>query len=124
MGQSHRQERVGEEIRKIIAEMLLREIKDPRLDRMISISACDVSPDLNYATCYITILSNEGEDPEEVKAVEEEVIKGFESCSGMIRKKIGHEMKLHRAPEFTWRIDESMEYGSKIDKLLASLDKE
>ena len=74
MGKGYRQGRLGEEIRRIISEMLLRDIKDPRLqDAMVSLSAVEVTSDGSYATCYVTILSvsrneEEKKEKEEQKA--------------------------------------------------------
>ena len=63
MGKGYRQNRLGEEIRKLISEMLLRELKDPRLtEHMISITAVSVTRDGSYATCYITVLDISGDD--------------------------------------------------------------
>ena len=60
MGKGYRQGRLGEEIRKIISSMLLRELKDPRLSAMISITAVEVTSDGSYATVYLSVL---GQDP-------------------------------------------------------------
>ena len=65
MGKGYRQGRLGEEIRKIISRMLLKDLKDPRFEgRMISVSAVDVTKDNSYATCYITALDITGSDAE------------------------------------------------------------
>ena len=64
MGKSHRTERLGEEIRKVVSEMLIRgDLKDPRFKGMIGVSGVDVSGDGSYATLYITTLSfNPGQE--------------------------------------------------------------
>lgn len=122
MSKGHRTERVGEEIKKIISEMLLKDIKDPRLeDRMISITAVDVSPDLGYAHVYIDVLTGNGVPDDERKAAEQDVIDGFQSCMGHIRKEIAGKLRIHHAPELSFRIDKSMEYGSHIDEKLREL---
>ena len=59
MGKGYRQNRLSEEIRKLISEMLFRELKDPRLtEHMISITAVSVTRDGNYATCYVSVYNN------------------------------------------------------------------
>lgn len=122
MSKGHRTERVGEEIKKIISEMLLKDIKDPRLmERMISITAVEVSPDLGYAHVYIDVLTGSGVSGEEKKAAEQDVLDGFESCTGHIRKEIAGRLRIHHAPELSFRIDKSMEYGSQIDEKLREL---
>ena len=122
MSKGHRTEKVGEEIKKIISEMLVRDIKDPRItDRMVSITAVDVSPDLGYAHVYIDILMGKGVSEEDKKAAQEEVLEGFRSCTGHIRKEIAGKLRIHHAPELQFRIDKSMEYGSHIDEKLKEL---
>ena len=121
MSKGHRTEQVGGEIKKIISEMLLKDIKDPRLDRMISITAVDVSEDLGYANVYIDVLTGNGISEEEKKEIEDDVLEGFESCNGHIRKEVSRKLRVRHAPELTFRIDRSMEYGSHIDKMLKDL---
>ena len=66
MGKGYRTGRLGEEIKRIISSMLISGIKDPRLqDRMISVSAVEVTRDGSYATCYITVLGSPSESGEE-----------------------------------------------------------
>ncbi len=122
MSKGHRTERVGEEIKKIISEMLLKDIKDPRLEgRMISITAVDVSPDLGYAHIFIDVLTGNGVSEEERREAEQEVLDGFGSCTGHIRKEIAGKLRIHHAPELSFRIDKSMEYGSRIYEKLKEL---
>lgn len=121
MGKGYRQGRLGEEIRKIISEMLLREIKDPRLLLgMISISDVEVTSDGSYATCYITILSL-SKDDETRKSEEDDVLKGLNSAKGLIKKEIGKQIKLRHIPELIFKIDNSMEYGRHIDEMIREL---
>jgi ribosome-binding factor A len=120
MGKGYRQGRLGEEIKKMISTMLLRDLKDPRLSGMISISGVDVTKDGSYATCYVTVLST-SKDEEAVSHEEEQVIEGLKSASGLIRKEIGKEMKLRHVPELIFKIDKSMEYGRHIDEVIKKL---
>jgi len=121
MGKGYRQGRLGEEIRKIISELLLREIKDPRLtENMVSVSAVDVTSDGSYATVYISVLGfgKEGYADDEKK---EDILEGFQHAKGMIKRQIGKSIKLRHIPELNFKIDNSMEYGSKMSKLIDSL---
>ena len=119
MGKGYRQGRLGEEIRRIISQMLLSGIKDPRLSGMISISAVDVTSDGSYATCYVSILgSGENGNPTD----EEKVLAGFRSVKGLIKREIGHQIKLRHIPELIFKIDKSMEYGRHIDDIISRLD--
>ena len=119
MGRGHRPERLGEEIRKIISELILRELKDPRLAMgMVSITAVEVTADGSYATAYVTVL---GLDPkhEEREKEQEDVLEALRSAKGLIRKKI----KLRHVPDLIFKIDKSMDYGRHIDEIIQNLDK-
>jgi len=121
MGKGYRQGRLGEEIRKIISELLLREIKDPRLSGMVSISAVEVTADGSYATAYVSVLglTSSSEASEEEK---EEVLAAFRSAKGLIKREIGKQIKLRHVPEVLFKMDTSMEYGRHITKLIHDLD--
>ena len=120
MGKHYRPERLGEEIRKLISEMLLRELKDPRLSGIVSISNVDVTNDYSYATVYITILgSSSTEEADEEK--KKEVLAAFQSAKGFIKKEIAKQIKLHHIPELLFKIDTSMEYGRHISQVIAEL---
>ena len=117
MARGYRQDRIGEEIRKIVSDLLIKGLKDPRLDGMISISAVDVTSDYSYATIYFTVL---GTSSDEEKMAE--IAEGFRSSSGFIRNRIGRELKLKHTPELIFKTDRSEEYGRHIDELIESLD--
>ena len=121
MGKGYRQGRIGEEIRKIISEMLMRELKDPRLTgSMISITGVDVTKDNSFAYVYFTVLG-QSSDEEENHRVEEEVLEGLSSAEGRLRKEIGKNIKMRRVPELIFRVDRSMEYGNHIEEVIRTL---
>ena len=121
MGKGYRQGRLGEEIRKIISELLLKELKDPRLFAMISVTAVEVTSDGSYATIYLSVLglSSAAEDMEKQQ---QDVIEGMNHAKGLIRKEIGRQVKLRHVPDLIFKIDRSMEYGRHIDKIINDLD--
>lgn len=123
MGKGYRQGRLGEEIRKVISEMLLREIKDPRLSKgLISLSDVEVTSDGSYATCYVTYISTKkGED---AANEEEEILEGLRSAKGLFKKEIGRQIKMRHIPELIFKMDHSMDYGRHIDSVIAKLGKE
>lgn len=120
MGKGYRQGRLGGEIRKIISELLVHGIKDPRLSSMISVSNVDVTKDGSYAKCYITLLGM-NQDKEARAKEEEDVLAGLYSAKGLIKREIGHQIKLRHIPELIFEIDNSMEYGRHITKIIDSL---
>ncbi|HML37754.1 MAG TPA: 30S ribosome-binding factor RbfA [Bacillota bacterium] len=120
MGKGYRQGRLGEEIRRIISDLLLREIKDPRLSGIVSISAVDVTEDGSFATVYITKLGRKADEetsPEE----KNEVLAAFKSAKGLIRREIGQQIKLRHVPDLLFKMDTSLEYGRHITKLIDEL---
>lgn len=120
MGKGYRKGRLGEEIRKIISDLLLREIKDPRLSGMVSISAVEATEDGSYALVYISVFGkSQGEVSEEEK---EEVLKAFQSAKGLIKREIGKQIKLRHVPDLAFKLDTSLEYGRHISKLIEELE--
>ncbi len=123
MGKGHRQERLGEEIRKIISDLLLRELKDPRLRaEMVSVTAVNVTSDGSYATVYLTALGL-GPQQGESKEQQEDVLAAMRSAKGLIRREIGKQVKLRHVPDLIFKMDTSLEYGRHIEEIIQSLDK-
>ena len=123
MGKGHRSERLGEEIRKIISDLILRELKDPRLAAgMVSITAVDVTADGSYATAYVTVLGMDLKH-EDRQREQEEVLEALRSARGLIRREIGRKIKLRHVPDLIFKIDKSMDYGRHIDEIIQKLEK-
>ncbi len=120
MGKGYRSGRLGEEIRRIISDLLLREIKDPRLSGIVSISAVDVTEDGSFATVYITKLGNKASE-ETTEEEKNEVLAAFKSAKGLIRREIGHQIKMRHVPDLVFKMDTSLEYVRHISKLIDKL---
>ncbi|MFB4211166.1 30S ribosome-binding factor RbfA [Shouchella sp. 1P09AA] len=106
---NNRAERVGEQMKKELSDILLREIKDPRV-KFVTVTGVDVTGDLQQATAFITVLG----DDEEQKAT----LAGLEKAKGFIRSEIGKRIRLRKTPELSFSIDESIQYGNRIESLL------
>lgn len=121
MGKGYRAGRLGEEIRRIVSGMLLKELKDPRFKGMVSISAVNVTSDGSYATLFVTAmgLGSSTELSEEEKA---DILAAFHSAKGAIKREIGHQIKLRHIPELLFKMDTSMEYGRKMDEIINKLE--
>lgn len=120
MGKGYRAGRLGEEIRRIVSGMLLRELKDPRFKGMLSVSAVDVTSDGSYATLYITAM-NFASDKELTEEEREDVLLAFRKSKGRIRSEIGRQVKIRHIPELIFKFDTSMEYGLHMEKVMAKL---
>ena len=121
MAKGYRAGRLAEEIRKITGNMLMFELKDPRLKgKMVSVSGVDVSDDGSYATVYLSVLGKSiSEDADEKE--KDDILKAMKSASGVIRREIGKNVKLRHVPELSFKIDNSIEYGRHMSKIIDSL---
>ena len=109
---SLRSNRVAEQMKKEITEIIARKIKDPRVG-FVTVTDVAVTGDLQQATVYITSLGNERERQESLQALEK--------ASGFIRSEVGSRIRLRRTPELAFEFDTAIEYGNKIDALLRGL---
>lgn len=112
---SLRANRVAEQMKKELGDIITRKIKDPRVG-FVTVTAVEVTGDLQQATVYITTLGDEKE--------REETLKALVKATGFIRTEIGHRIRLRRTPEITFEFDTSVDYGNKIEALLRSLHDE
>lgn len=111
---SYRNIRVAEAIKKEMSELLLKEIKDSRIrSNFVSITNVEVTNDLRHAKLFFSIMGNNNS--------KEEVMKGLNSAKGFIRSKISERINLRFAPEFHFKLDESLEKGAKMLTLIDSL---
>ncbi|MDD3653076.1 MAG: 30S ribosome-binding factor RbfA [Desulfotomaculaceae bacterium] len=106
---SFRPERLAEAIKKEISELLRDELKDPRIG-FVSITAVEVSKDLRYADIYASVLG----EPAEQKAS----IKALTGAQGFIRNELGRRIRLRYTPELTFKLDQSIDRGTKLIKLM------
>lgn len=112
---SHRPLRVAQAARQEMAELIQRELKDPRLD-LTTVTAVEVSPDTRYWRVFLSVIGG-GRQQEDVLAV-------LEKTKSFLRGEITRRLGLRFAPEITFRLDRSMEHGARIGKLLSELRKE
>lgn len=110
---SHRMERTTEDIRREITA-ILREVKDPRAQGLISVVRVEVTNDLSYCTVYVSAM----EGLERAK----EAVKGLKSAAGFIRRELGRRLSLRHTPEMLFRATDSIEYGANINRLLNGLE--
>lgn len=113
---SYKTGRTASDIKKELSE-LFREIKDPRVSKLLSIVKVDVSGDLSYATVYVSAI--EGYE----KTVES--VKGLKSASGYLRRELGARLKIRKTPELRFVADDSIIKSANISKIIESFnDKE
>lgn len=122
MGKGHRQGRLAEEIRKIISELLLTEIKDPRLLGMVTVTAVEVTADSSLAKIYLTVYEG-GDGSETSEDTKAQVLSALQHSKGFMRSEIGRQITLRHVPDLTFKIDRSFEYGRHIEELLRDVGK-
>ncbi|HEY4554549.1 MAG TPA: 30S ribosome-binding factor RbfA [Bacillaceae bacterium] len=109
---SLRANRVGEQMKKEMGEIITRKIKDPRIG-FVTVTDVQVTGDLQQATVYISVL---GDDEQK-----ENTLKGLAKAKGFIRSEIGQRIRLRKTPEISFEFDESIDYGNKIETLLKQI---
>lgn len=110
-----RAHRVGEQIKKELSEVIMRELKDPRV-RFVTITGVEVTGDLQQAKIFITVLGNKEE--------KEATLKALVKATGFIRSEIGKRIRLRKTPELLFEFDDSIEYGNRIETLLRNIEEE
>ena len=108
----YRRDRINEEMRKELMN-ILRGVKDPRVqDAFLSVTAAQVTPDLKYAKIYYSFLSGD----------EKEVLQGLKAASGYIRRELARTLNLRITPELSFHRDTSIAYGAHIASILNNLE--
>jgi ribosome-binding factor A len=107
---SHRIERVNEQIKREISDLIQHQLRDPRLTEFVAVTEVATSPDYKHAKIFISSMGGQQE--------EEQVLAALNSASGFLRSSIAKRMKMRYTPElhFTW--DNSIEHGDKVLRLI------
>ncbi|WP_413627392.1 30S ribosome-binding factor RbfA [Fructilactobacillus vespulae] len=108
--------RLQQEIQREVDDILLKRVRDPRVQG-VTITGVKATGDLQQATIFYSILSDEEADKENVQ-------KGLDKATGLIRGELGHRLSIYVTPEIHFELDKSIQYGSKIDELINKLKRE
>ena len=101
------------EIKGDLTEIFANEIKDPHIDSMVSVTDVEVSNDLSYARIYVSKLGSQRD--------REALLDALTKANGFIRSALSQRLKIRKVPELRFFLDDSLEYGAKIEKLLSEL---
>ena len=115
MASEARAKRVAERIHEELAEIILKELSDPRLTG-ISVTSVEVDRELAYATIYVTSLLTD--------TSQEEVLQGLESAKGFIRRKLSRQIQIRTFPQLRFRWDTTQVRAERIDELLKQIKEE
>lgn len=112
---NNRMGRIDEEYRKELSNIISYKIKNPNITGMISVTKVKVTSDLKYAKVSVSILNSKN-----VK----ETLEGLQKSSGFIRSELAKRVNLRNTPEIIFELDDSLEYGAKIDSILKDIMKD
>lgn len=107
--------RINMEVQRELSEIIRSGIKDPRIHPMTSVVAVEVTPDLKYCKAYISVLGDE----EAAKAT----VEGLRSASSYVRRELARRVNLRNTPEIKFILDQSIEYGVNMSKLIDEVTK-
>ena len=102
--------RINGEVLKELSNIIRSEIKDPRINPMTSVVAVEVAPDLKTCKAYISVLGDEKS--------QKDTITGLKSAEGYIRRQLARTVNLRNTPEIRFILDQSIEYGINMSKLI------
>jgi len=113
--ESNRMNRVDEELKKEISNIINYELNNPKVTGLISVTKVKVTPDLRYARVYISMINEKNQ-----KAT----LAALKQSAGYIRTLVAKKVNLRTTPEIIFEFDESIEYGAKIDSIINEIAKD
>lgn len=114
-GGSSRLDKINEELKREISNIINYEVKNSNVTGMISVTKVKVSPDLRFARVWVSMINSKN-----VK----NTLAGLKSASGFIRSKIAERINLRVTPELVFELDDSLVYGEKIENILKEIIKD
>lgn len=102
-------DRISEEIRRNVDQIIREDVRDPRIDGMYSIVRADATRDLRYCKVRVSILEEDKRGP---------MMEALKKASGFIRRELGHRMMLRYTPELIFELDTNIEYAAHITEIL------
>ena len=112
---NNRFNRVEEEMKKEISNIISNKLKNPDVTGLISVTKVKVTTDLKFAKVFVSILNAKN-----TKAT----LRGLKQSSGFVRSEVAKSINLRNTPEIIFELDDSMEYGAKIDSILKDIMKD
>ncbi len=107
--------RINGEVQKALSE-IIRELKDPRIHPMTSVVLAQVTPDLKFCKVYISVLGSDEQA--------QDTIRGLKSAEGFIRTQLAKKINLRNTPDVTFVLDQSIEYGVRMSRLIDDVTKD
>ncbi len=111
---SRRTLRINELLREELSVLLQRDVRDPRLNRMLSITSVSVSSDLKEATVHVSAMGTEEE--------KSEVHRGLQAAGSYLRRSLGSRLSLRHIPRLEFQMDDSIERGARLNSIMNNFD--
>ena len=108
--------RINGEVQRELSNIIRGEMKDPRINPLTSVVAVEVAPDLKTCKAYISVLGDEES--------QRNTLAGLKSAEGFIRSKLAKSINLRNTPEIRFVLDQSIEYGVKMSKMINEVTKD
>ena len=110
---NHRKYRIEEEVKREVARMIRDDIKDPRIQGLISVTHVEMPKDYRRAVIFVSCLAE--------KQDKQKLLKGLSGANGFIRSELARRLSLRFVPEIEFKLDHSIENGAKISKMISDL---
>ena len=104
---------INEELKKELSQVISFELKNPNVTGMLSVTRVKITPDFKYAKVYISILNSKNT---------KKTMEGLQESAGFLRSKLAKTVNLRITPELVFELDDSLEYGARIDSILKDLN--
>lgn len=104
--------RINEELKKEISRIFTFELKNPNVTGLLSVTRAKITPDFKYAKIYVSVINSKDVD---------KTMQGLKESSGFIRSQVAKTLNLRITPELSFELDDSVEYGMRIDKILKDI---
>ena len=111
-----RTRRIEEEIRKSLSQIIIQQIKDPRVGDLVSIVRVEVSKDLKFAKVFVSVFGD--------KTEKENAMEGLVNASGFLRKELAAELKIRHVPVIHFKLDSSIEHSITVAEIINKLSLE
>lgn len=104
---------VSQEVRRELSRLILEEVKDPRIAQLTTVTDVYVAPDLKTAKVYVSVYGDE--------AVKKETFAGLRNAAPFLRSMLAKNLNMRHTPQLFFTADDSLEYGMRMDALIASV---
>lgn len=104
-----RHERLEQDVKIALSDIIMNEVKEPSVTGLISVTDVKITPDQKYAKVYVSIFG---------KCNKNKVLEALKKATGFIKMELGKRVRMKNMPDITFELDDSMEYGAHMDKVI------